>query len=69
LDLKSENYFGLDAVGTRIWQLVRDNGDVQVILETILDEFDADEARIRRDLEALLSEIADLGLITVTDKV
>jgi hypothetical protein len=68
LDLKSENYFGLDAVGTRIWQLIRDNGDLQVILETILDEFDADEARIRGDLEALLSEIADLGLITVTDK-
>jgi hypothetical protein len=68
LDLKSENYFGLDAVGTRIWQLIRDNGDLQVILETILDEFDADEARIRGDLDALLSEIADLGLITVTDK-
>ena len=67
-DLKSENYFGLDAVGTRIWQLIRDNGDLQVILETILDEFDADEARIRGDLDALLSEIADLGLITVTDK-
>ena len=68
LDLKSENYFGLDAVGTRIWQLFRDKCDLQVIVETILEEFDADEARIRGDLDALLSEIADLGLITVTDK-
>ena len=68
LDLKSENYFGLDAVGTRIWQLIRDSGDFQVILDTVLEEFDADETRIRSDLEAMLAEIADLGLITVTDK-
>ncbi len=68
LDLKSEHYFGLDAVGTRIWQLIRDSGDFQVILDTVLEEFDADETRIRSDLEAMLAEIADLGLITVTDK-
>ncbi len=67
LDLKSENYFGLDAVGTRVWQLIRDSGDLQVILQTLLDEFDADEARIRGDLDALLAEIADLGLITTID--
>ena len=24
LDLESESYYGLDAVGTRIWQLIRD---------------------------------------------
>ena len=28
LDLESECYFGLDAVGTRIWQLICDSGEL-----------------------------------------
>ena len=28
LDLNSENYFSLDSIGTRIWQLLQENGDL-----------------------------------------
>ena len=31
LDLQSENYFGLDEVGTRIWQLINENDGACVI--------------------------------------
>jgi hypothetical protein len=67
LDLESENYFGLDEVGTRIWQLVKETGDLQAIYNTLLEEYEVEEERLQTDLEALLDEIAVLGLITLKE--
>ena len=68
LDLNSENYFGLDEVGTRIWQLIKERGDLNIIFDTLLEEYDVDKERLERDLDALLTEIADLGLVTLSAK-
>ena len=65
LDLESENYFGLDEVGTRIWQLIKQTSDLQAIYNTLLEEYEVDEQRLRSDLDVLLGEIAGLGLVTV----
>ena len=65
LDLESECYFGLDEVGTRIWQLLKETNDLKVIFDTLLDEYHVDEKRLQSDLETLLAEISDLGLVSV----
>ncbi len=65
LNLDSEHYFGLDEVGTRVWQLIRETGDVQAIYRTMLAEYDVSEERLRSDLDALLEEITGLGLVTL----
>lgn len=65
LDLQSENYFGLDEVGTRIWQLIKETGDLEAIYQTLLSEYDVSEQRLQQDLETLLGEVAALGLITL----
>jgi hypothetical protein len=65
LDLESENYFGLDEVGTRIWQLIKENRDLRAIYDTLLQEYEVEEERLQNDLEALLGEISGLGLITI----
>lgn len=65
LDLESENYFGLDEVGTRIWQLIKETNELSVIFKTLLDEYDVTEERLQQDLTVLLTEIEDLGLITL----
>jgi hypothetical protein len=67
LDLESECYFGLDAVGTRIWQLIRDSGDLLTIYKTILEEYEVEEAQLLTDLEALISDASGRGLITLQD--
>lgn len=67
LDLQSECYFGLDAVGTRIWQLIRDDGKLQTIYSTLLKEYEVEEAQLLADLDALLTEASDRGLITLQD--
>jgi len=63
LDLESENYFGLDEVGTRIWQLIKETNDLQAIYQPLLAEYDVSEERLQQDLDTLLAEISGLGLI------
>ena len=65
LDLESENYFGLDEVGTRIWQLIEEKGDLQAIFDTLLLEYDVTEERLLQDLEALIMEVEKLGLVNL----
>jgi hypothetical protein len=65
LDLDSESYFGLDLVGTRIWQLLVDGDSIQAAYDLLLEEFDVDAATLRADLEELLDELATKGLIEI----
>jgi len=67
LDLESECYFGLDAVGTRIWQLIGEHGDLRRIVATLLEEYEVGEAQLLSDLEALLRETSGRGLVTLRD--
>jgi hypothetical protein len=41
LDLEGESYFGLNEVGTRIWQLLKAEPTVAETLSTLSDEYDA----------------------------
>jgi len=68
LDLQSENYFGLDEVGTRIWQLIKETSDLQAIYQTLLAEYDVSEERLQQDLDNLLAEISGLGLIRLEQR-
>ena len=64
LDLASEQYFGLDVVGTRIWQLLKDGEGFEVIVQVITDEFEVEQAQVEQDLEELLLQLADAGLLS-----
>ena len=50
LNLDSGTYFGLDPVGTRIWELVRQCGSLQTVFEAISDEYDVEPETLERDL-------------------
>jgi hypothetical protein len=63
LDLESENYFGLDEVGTRIWQLIEETGNLQAVFDTLLQEYEVEQDRLLADLEALVREVEALGLV------
>jgi len=65
LDLKSETYFGLDAVGTRIWQLAEHDGQLKSIHAAILAEYDVSAEQLEDDLKKLISELAEKGLVKV----
>ena len=66
LNLHNENYYGLDDVGTRVWQLLHEHGDVEPLIATMLTEYDVGEATLRQDVEALIAELLEAGLVTET---
>lgn len=65
LDLGSENYFGLDEVGTRIWQLIEQTGNLQAVFDTMLEEYEVEEEQLHEDLENLIGEVSKIGLVTL----
>jgi hypothetical protein len=67
LNLESGMYFGLDAVGTRIWQLCDQHGSLRAVLAAMQHEFDAPGETLRVDLLALVDQLASKGLITLQD--
>jgi hypothetical protein len=67
LDLERECYFGLDTVGIRIWQLIETSSDLLSIFNTLLEEYEVEESRLRADLETLINDVRDRGLISLED--
>jgi hypothetical protein len=69
LDLEAGTYYGLDAVGARIWALIHEPKMVSEVRDVILDEYQVDPGRCERDLLALLRRLADEGLVEVDDEI
>ena len=65
LDLEGESYFGLDEVGTRIWQLLQEHGSVQKAYERLLVEYDVEAAQLEKDMEDIISKLEAAGLISI----
>jgi hypothetical protein len=56
---------GLNAVGSRVWELIDGHRDVEQIVEALAGEFSVEPARARADVQAFLRELADRGLVTL----
>jgi hypothetical protein len=65
LNLKSGMYFGMDTVGTRIWQLFATHELLSEIAQVIVAEYDVPEDRCSADLLALAADLERHGLVTV----
>jgi len=65
LNLASSTYFGLDAVGTRIWQLCETHGVLHVVLDAMQQEFDAAPETLRSDLRAFIDALTAKGLLAI----
>jgi hypothetical protein len=65
LDLDHSVYYGLDPVGTRIWELIQEPTLVSAVLAAVVAEFEVDEVTAQADLLALIGELIDKHLVTV----
>jgi len=65
LDMQSENYFGLDETGTRIWQLLKDTDDLQAVFNTLLDEYDVSETELSKNFQDYLAKLIEAGVISL----
>ena len=67
LNLKAGVYYGLDGVGARIWTLLQEPKPVSEIQDVLLQEYDVEADRCKRDLLALLQRLVNEGLVEVED--
>ena len=65
LNLETEQYFGLDETGTRMWQLLTDSPSIDAAYQELLAEFDVEPELLRSNLMELLSRLVDSGLLQV----
>lgn len=65
LDLKTGVYFGLDRVGTRMWQLMGQNPSLAAVVDGICGEFEVEQERCSADLLALVQRLDEQGLLSL----
>ena len=63
LDLASGTYFGLDAVGARVWQLLGEGRSVAEAGAAIAQEYEVERAQAEEDVGRLVKELAANGLL------
>ncbi len=68
LDLRSEQYFSLDIVGTRVWQLLQASPDLDAVLSQLLEEFDVKPDRLKADVDVLIASLVKEGLATISEQ-
>jgi hypothetical protein len=67
LNLDSGRYYGLDEVGTRLYELLTSSPCLETAVRHALDEYDVDEATLRADTATLLTRLVEEGLIEICD--
>ena len=67
LNLDNESYYGLDNVGTRIWQVLTSSLSIQMAIDALVGEFDVDRDQLKADVLALVGELRKDGLVRVED--
>jgi len=65
LNLKNTSYYGLDSVGTVVWNLLRQPRGIIEIRDALLQEYEVEAALCERDLLDLLAKMREEGLIEV----
>jgi len=66
LNLKNGIYYGLDPVGSRVWNLLQQPRSVAEIRDILSTEYDVDVARLETDLRDLLTQLADNQLVEIS---
>ena len=63
LDLRTDQYFGLDAVGARLWELVVAGHDIEAIRDRMLEEYDVPTATLEADMDQWIASLIEAGLL------
>jgi len=67
LDLEGGQYFALDEVSARVWELCDGEHGIGAIVEAIGSEYEAPVETIREDVMAFLQEMLDEKLLVVQE--
>ncbi|MCH9697827.1 MAG: PqqD family protein [Gammaproteobacteria bacterium] len=68
LHLQTEQYYTLDQTGLHIWKLLSQHGGNRMtVIASMLNEFDVDEVTVTADVDQLINEFVQEGLVNVSN--
>jgi coenzyme PQQ synthesis protein D (PqqD) len=63
LDLRTEQFLGLNETATRMWQYFQSGQTLEQTLQCLQSEFDATEEQLHQDLIAFVDDMVEKGLL------
>jgi hypothetical protein len=67
MSVRKGNYYGLDLIGSRIWELIQEPKAVSELCTELTDQFDVDQSQCESDVLKFLNDLAAQDLIRRVD--
>ena len=65
LNTRTGTYFGLNQVGSHVWDLLKETRTLKEIRDSILDEYAVEPSQCEQDLLRLITELAQHELVEI----
>jgi Coenzyme PQQ synthesis protein D (PqqD) len=63
LNLRTQQYLGLNPVGTRVWTVLEHGETIQAAYDTVLREYDVEPVQLRLDLDRFIGQLVEHELV------
>jgi hypothetical protein len=67
LNVESGQYYGLNEVGARVWELIQQPRALSEIRTALLEQYDVEPEVCERDLRRIIEDLMTNGLVAVHD--
>lgn len=65
MNAEKGKYYGMDAIATRIWMMIREPVRFRTIIETLTHEYDVSKEECEKDVSLFLNKLYEEGLIDI----
>lgn len=66
LNLNNEQYYSLEGVGSRLWQLMQESITFGGAVDALAEEYDVERKVLQDDLASVLADLSDRGLVRIS---
>ncbi len=67
MSVENGKYYGLDDIGSRIWELIEQPIKVSDLIDTLLKRFDVDREACKRDVLIFINELNEDRILQVRE--
>jgi len=65
MSIENGEYYGLDDIGSRIWELIEKPVKVSNLIDTLLERFDVDRGTCEKDVLKFLNDLNGDNILVV----
>ena len=67
LDLNTGSYYGLNHIGACLMKVLHECGSLEIATAQISEQYQTPQSRVKEDLDALVAQLIEQGLVAATD--